>query len=101
VNGYCGGIFGPNDIITREQMAAILHRYAGFIDYDVRLKGNSALSAFSDADRISPYAVEAMLWACDAGILQGSNNRLDPRGSATRAQAAAVLERFIRGIENE
>jgi len=97
VNGYGNSKFGPDDSITREQMAVILYRYAKFMDYDIVMKVDTGVGSFEDADSISLYATEAMIWACNAGILQGSDNKLDPCGAAIRAQTAAVLERFITG----
>ena len=78
--------------ITREQLAAILYRYAKQKGYDV--SKSASLSSFSDADKVSGYASEAVQWAVAEGLLQGSNGRLDPQGSATRAQVAAILHRF-------
>jgi hypothetical protein len=98
VKGYDDGRFGPNDSITREQMAAILYRYANFKGNVTELKDSAAMASFTDTNDISAYAEEALQWACAAGILQGSANKLDPKGRATRAQVAAILERFISGI---
>ena len=98
VTGYGNGRFGPGDNITREQMASILHRYAKYAGYDASVGGNTNILGFEDASKISGYAVPAMQWACGAGIIQGSNNKLDPKGSATRAQVAAILERFVTNI---
>ena len=82
--------------ITREQLAAILYRYAKQKGYDVTK--SAALIGFSDAAQVSGYASEAMQWAVAEGFLQGSNGRLDPQGSATRAQVAAILTRFMENI---
>lgn len=79
--------------VTREQLAAILYRYAKQKGYDV--SKSAALTAFSDADKVSGYAAEAMQWAVAEGLLQGSNDKLDPHGSATRAQVATILMRFM------
>lgn len=93
VGGYGNGKFGPNDPITREQMAAILYRYAQVYAYDTSISGN--LSAFADDEKVSDYAVEAMKWAVGMGLISGTTgNRLDPTGTATRAQIAAILARF-------
>ena len=93
VGGYGNGKFGPNDPITREQMAAILYRYAQVYVYDTSVSGN--IAAFADGDKVSDYAVEAMKWAVGMGFVSGtSGNHLDPTGSATRAQIAAILSRF-------
>ena len=79
--------------VTREQLAAILYRYAKQKGYDV--SKSAALTAFSDADKVSGYAAEAMQWAVAEGLLQGSNGKLNPQGSATRAQVATILMRFM------
>ena len=82
--------------ITREQLATILYRYAKQKGYDV--SKSAALTGFSDADKVSGYASEAMQWAVAEGLLQGSNGKLDPQGSATRAQVATILMRFMEKI---
>ena len=82
--------------VTREQLAAILYRYAKLKGYDV--SKSAALTAFSDADKVSGYAAEAMQWAVAEGLLQGSNGKLNPQGSATRAQVATILMRFMEKI---
>ena len=83
--------------VTREQLAAILYRYAKQKGYDV--SKSAALTAFSDADKVSGYAAESMQWAVAEGLLQGSNGKLNPQGSATRAQVATILMRFMEKIE--
>ena len=93
VSGYGEGKFGPNDPITREQMAAILCRYAGYRGMDVTKRAD--LSAFADAGQVSDYALETMRWAVAEGLITGtSETTLSPAGSATRAQAALILMRF-------
>ena len=93
VSGYGEGKFGPNDPITREQMAAILCRYASYKGMDVTKRAD--LSAFSDAGQVSDYALETMRWAVAEGLITGtSETTLSPAGSATRAQAALILMRF-------
>ena len=82
--------------VTREQLAAILYRYAKLKGYHV--SKSAALTAFSDADKVSGYAAEAMQWAVAEGLLQGSNGKLNPQGSATRAQVATILMRFMEKI---
>ena len=91
--GYDNATFGPNDPITREQMAAILYRYAQYKGYDVSAKAD--LNKFTDADEISNYALEALQWANAEGLINGKGDGvLDPKGQATRAEAAAILMRF-------
>ena len=97
VSGYDNGNFGPEDIITREQMAAILFRYASFKGYDVTKTAD--LSAFADAAQVSAYAADAMKWANAAGLISGTSaTTLAPAGSATRAQAASILMRFCENV---
>lgn len=84
-------------VITREQLATILFRYAKMKGYDV--SKSAALSGFADADKVSSYAVEAMQWAVAEELLKGSNGKLDPQGSATRAQVATILMRFMQKYE--
>lgn len=97
VNGYGDGTFGPADPITREQMAAILYRYA-------RLKGyaegaGADLSGYSDASSISAYALEAMQWANAQGLITGTSGAtLSPTGKATRAETATILMRFYENL---
>ena len=98
VTGYGDGRFGPNDPITREQMAAILYRYAGFAGQSTA--GQADLSGYTDAGQVSPYAAEAMGWAVDRGLITGvSAGTLAPGGSATRAQVATILMRFCQTDE--
>lgn len=90
VSGYGGGKFGPNDDITREQLAVMLWRYAG------RPAATSGSLNFTDADEISSWALDAMRWATGNGIINGKGNGiLDPAGKATRAQAAQMLMKFM------
>ncbi|MEQ3215634.1 InlB B-repeat-containing protein, partial [Hominifimenecus microfluidus] len=96
--GYGKDKFGPDDPITREQLAAIFYRYADYKGYDLTVKGN--LDKFKDADKITDYAKTAMQWAVDSGLMKGkSGNLLDPQGTATRAEIAAMLHRFIEKYE--
>ena len=96
--GYGKDKFGPDDPITREQLAAIFYRYADYKGYDLTVKGN--LDTFKDADKITDYAETAMQWAVGSGLVKGkSGNLLDPQGTATRAEIAAMLHRFIEKYE--
>lgn len=93
VGGYGNGNFGPNDPITREQMAAILYRYAQYKGYDT--SASADLSVFADAGQISAYAVPALQWANAEGLINGtSTTTISPDGSGTRAQIAVILMRF-------
>ena len=98
VEGYDNGGFGPGDIITREQMALILYRYAQYKGYDTSATG--ALDGFADAGAVSGWAEDAVAWAVGAGLMEGKGgDMLDPTGTATRAEAAAILTRFCQNIE--
>ena len=97
VNGVSETSFAPDDSITREQMAAILYRYAQYKGYDVSTSGS--LGAYTDAAQVSGYAAAAMQWANGEGLITGvTGTTLDPQGSATRAQVATILMRFCEGI---
>ena len=96
VNGMGNDRFAPNDPVTREQLAVFLYRYAQQAGQDMTVPG-APLAAFADAARVSAYAVEAVQWAVDRGLLTGTDSTtLSPQGSATRAQAAAILVRFAQ-----
>ena len=93
VTGYGNGKFGPNDTITREQMATMLWRYAGSPKVD------GSLSAFADGAQTSSWAQSAVIWAVDQGLIAGvGNDRLEPRGQAARAQSATILARFAQNM---
>ena len=94
--GYGGGVFGPDDPITREQLAVMLHRYAQHEGYDVSIGEDINILSYADAFDVSEYAVAALQWACGAGIISGTGDgsTLTPQGEATRAQAAVILMRF-------
>ena len=98
VSGYGSGKFGPNDKVTREQLAAILYRYAQYKKYDV--SGANSLDGYADAQSVSSYAVPALQWANAAGVVTGkSGSKLDPKGNATRAEVAAMLMRFCENVK--
>ena len=97
VGGYGNGEFGADDTITREQLAAILYRYAVYKGYDVSVGEDTNLLSYADFADLSEYAIPAMQWACGAGIVNGtSESTLTPQGEATRAQVAAMLQRFCQ-----
>lgn len=98
VSGYGNGKFGPNDNITREQMASILFRYAQFKGLNaVTLEEN--LTGFSDEAQISSYAVSALNWAVGKNLISGKGNGvLDPKGNATRAEAAQILMNYCENV---
>lgn len=97
VSGYGNGLFGLDDYITREQLAAILYRYAQYKDYDT--SASSDLSRYTDLDQLSMWAQEAIAWANAEGIVNGTSaTTLSPQDNATRAQAAAMLMQFCENV---
>ena len=98
VRGYGDGHFGPDDAVTREQMVAILYRFAQYKGADVSVGGDTNILSFSDAAAVSEYAVPAMQWACGSGLVAGVAQEgglaLVPKGTTTRAQAATLMMRF-------
>ena len=102
VSGYGSGKFGPNDKVTREQLAAILYRYAQYKKYDVSVGEDTNILSYDDAQSISTYAIPAIQWACGAGVVTGkSGSKLDPKGNATRAEVAAMLMRFCENVKSK
>ena len=98
VAGYDNGAYGVGDLITREQFATILYRYAQFKGYDTT-QGGMAVREFSDYENISDYARPAMAWAVNAGIMGGMDDgTLMPQGKATRAEAATMLMNFCENM---
>jgi len=94
VEGYSDTAFGPTDPITREQFATILWRYAKSKGYNVSVGENTNILSYNDALEVSEYAIPAMQWACGAGLMEGDGGNLTPKADATRAQAAALFQRF-------
>ena len=98
--GYGNGFFGPDDVVTREQMVTILWQYAKYKGYDVSVGESTNILSYDDAFDVAEFAVPAMQWACGAGMLvgrdapDGSGMILDPQGSTSRAQMATVMMRF-------
>lgn len=105
VKGYDNGCFGPNDAVTREQMAAILYRYAQHKGYDVSAGEDTNILSFNDAFAVSEYAIPAMQWACGSGMVRGIAQKggmaLAPRDTTTRAQTATLLMRFQSAFAKE
>ena len=86
--------FAPNELVTREQIAAIMYRYAKYKEYDTSKTAD--LDKFNDADKVSGYVVKALMWANAAGLINGrANKNLDPQSDATRAEVAAIMQRFV------
>ena len=100
VSGYDTEHFGPNDPVTRQQMVAILYRYANYCGYD--LSDTADLGRYTDIGEIQPYATDAFVWAVGAGIISGiTTETLSPNGNGTRAQIAAILYRFCQSFPTE
>ena len=98
VNGVSDTAYAPDNAITREQMAAILYRYAQYKGYNTSVGGMS-LAEYTDADQISSYATTAMQWANENGLITGrTDTTLVPQGTATRAEVATILMRFCEDI---
>ena len=96
--GYSMDKFGPDDPITREQLTAIFYRYADYKGYKLTVTGN--LDKFEDADKITDYANTVMQWAVGNGLIKGkAETLLDPQGTATRAEIAAMLHRFVENTK--
>ena len=94
VQGYADGRFAPDDVVTREQMALFLFRYAKLAGQDVSQRAD--LAKFADGAAVSDYAADAMSWAVAAGLMQGTgSNKLTPQGSVTRSQLVVLLDRFL------
>ena len=99
VTGYADGTFRPNAAVTREQAAAILYRYAQSKGIDVSVGENTNILSYVDVQQASEYAIPALQWAVGAGVLNGKNGgRLAPTGTATRAEIAAILQRWCENI---
>ena len=96
VTGTGSTSFSPDAKVTREQLAAILYRYAQYKKLDT--DAGTKLDSFSDAGNVSGYASEALSWAVSEGLINGASGRLMPKGDATRAQVAAILHRFVENV---
>ena len=98
VTGTDSTSFSPDTKVTREQLAAILYRYAQYRKLDT--DASAKLNRFTDADSVSAYASEALGWAVSEGLINGASGKLMPKGDATRAQVAAILHRFVKNVLN-
>lgn len=96
VSGYDSSTFGPDDPVTREQLAAILYRYAAYKGYDTSKTGMT--QGFTDAANVSEYAVPAMNWAVNSYIINGIDSELQPQAAATRAQTAEMIMNFMTNV---
>ena len=96
VSGYDKSLFGPEDSVTREQLATMLYRYARWQGLDT--SRGADLDSYTDADKISDWAQESLAWAVAEGLIEGhSATELSPHGTASRAELAAILHRFLEG----
>ena len=98
VTGTDSTSFSPDAKVTREQLAAILYRYAQYRKLDT--DASAKLNSFTDADSVSAYASEALGWAVSEGLINGASGKLMPKGDATRAQVAAILHRLVKNVLN-
>ena len=98
VTGTDSTSFSPDAKVTREQLAAILYRYAQYRKLDT--DASAKLNSFTDAGSVSAYASEALGWAVSEGLINGASGKLMPKGDATRAQVAAILHRFVKNVLN-
>ena len=97
VAGYNSESFGPNDPITRQQLATILYQYAKYKKYDTKANGN--LEQFKDKGDVSAYAVTPLKWAVGHKIISGTDIGLEPKSTATRAQIAVILQAFDKNVK--
>lgn len=96
INGYADKTFGPADLITREQFATMMYRYAKYKGYDT--KKTSDMKDFPDTDKVSEFAGEAMSWAVAEGLITGDGGKLNPQGTASRAVCATIIMRFMENV---
>lgn len=98
IYGYPHGNFGPTDNLSRQDTVVILYRYAQYKGYDVTVGEGTNILSYGDAFAISEYAIPAVQWACAEGLIRGYNGNLTPTNAAQRAQATAILQRFIENV---
>ncbi|UOO38091.1 S-layer homology domain-containing protein [Oscillospiraceae bacterium CM] len=98
VTGYSDGKFHPDDIITREQMAAVMYRYAASSGYDTAPGSSTLYQSFPDVKSVSAYAADAMTWSVNNGLISGSGGKLLPKSTASRAQVAQIVYNFCQNI---
>ena len=92
-------MFGPNDAVTREQMAALMYRYAAYKGYDIA--DQTDIHRFPDAGDVQEFAKKAISWTVKVGIISGDNGKLNPQGSANRAVGATIIDRFVKKMTRE
>jgi hypothetical protein len=98
VSGYSADKFAPYEAVTREQLATILYRYAGYKGADVKATDSTNINVYFDANKVSGYAASAVSWACGENILSGTDGALMPKGEATRTQTASILARLSKSM---
>ena len=103
IAGYGGGRFGPDDPITREQIAVVLHRYGQYMEFDLSAGEDTNILSYNDVFDMSEYAIPAMQWACGSGVIMGKDAEgggmlLLPKNYATRGEIAVMLMRFAEGL---
>ena len=99
VSGVSDSAYAPGDPITREQLAVILYRFAQYMGYDVSVGEDTNILSYEDFAEISEYAIPAIQWACGSGLMRGvTDSELSPHGTATRAQIATMMMRFIESL---
>ena len=102
VNGYTATTFGPDDNITREQIATIMHRYAQFKKYDVSVGESTNILSYEDSAAVSEYAIASVQYSVGSGLMKGKTEKtLNPKDNATRAEIAVILNRFIEANKGQ
>jgi len=97
INGYANGTFRPDKAATREELVSVIHRYAQYKSYDTDAVKDSAFSGFTDGKKVSTWARNAMQWAVSEGIISGKpGGKLDPKGTATRAETAQIFMGLLK-----
>lgn len=100
VNGYSDTLFAPNDLVTREQLASIMWRYAKSENVDVSVGENTDILSYSDISDVSEYAMPALKWTCGTKIMSGnSDSTINPKDNASRIQLAAVIHRYCEAVK--
>lgn len=94
VSGYDNGVFGAKDNVTREQLVTILYNYAKSTGYDVSVGENTNILSYNDFEKTAEYAIPALQWAVGTGIMSGNDGYLNPKGDATRAEVASMMQKF-------
>lgn len=97
VTGYAG-LFHPDDLITREQIATVMHRYASYAGYGITVDSDSKYFNFPDTSSVSPFAVDALKWSTNRSLINGLDGKLMPKATATRAQVAKIILEFGQNI---